>query len=297
MEVLMECAALVSTCVTSLGSLLQNDANSGLWVLVYTVWAARCARHISWDPYGYQQLWYFCLVLCAMIKGLDLSTFPGSRASNDMQAHWIHIVDFIDWSTVPIANSRGRKGWHCFSSHCPERPNRNVGFVKYNSYTSEIFMTENCLAWRMKLSTRQLSRRSDSAMSTCSSDAVQEVFAIPASNVLALVLALHSWIVAKGSTDNIVEAPRMIRLPAPNVSFHCSYRPNLFSLWKTLYWRRRLKILREESRLSSELDCPIQLILLHQSLKRFPTLIVCWSYATLWDAWASWFSLQRRKMK
>lgn len=80
-EAPMGCAPLLPPCVSYLGSWSRNDANSGLWCLVYTEWAALCARHLLWDTYEYQRLCYFPSVLCAMIEALDLFVFLGSQAN------------------------------------------------------------------------------------------------------------------------------------------------------------------------------------------------------------------------
>lgn len=79
----MECAAFFSLCVSYLGSWLRIDANSVSWVFVYTGWAALRARHLLWDAYEYQWLWYFLPVLCAVIDALVLPELFESEANAD----------------------------------------------------------------------------------------------------------------------------------------------------------------------------------------------------------------------
>lgn len=62
-------------------------------------------------------------------------------------------------------------------------------FAKYDPHTCEVVVTEICTARGMKLSTRSSSLRPDS---TCSSDEVQVVSAVPSLNTLDRVSALLS---------------------------------------------------------------------------------------------------------
>lgn len=92
-----------------------------------------------------------------------------------------------------------------------------IGFVKYISHTGEILVTRIWLAQKMKFSTQSSFSHPESA---CSLDEVQEVTAVPTSNRKAQVLARQSKNVTKDHTNNIVEAPRVIRLPATKFSLH-----------------------------------------------------------------------------
>lgn len=56
-EVPMGYAALLLSCISYLGCQLSIDASSGLWDLMYTGWAASCARHLLCNAYEYQRLW------------------------------------------------------------------------------------------------------------------------------------------------------------------------------------------------------------------------------------------------
>lgn len=82
-EVLTRFAALLPPCVSYLCSWLQNDANGGLLVLLYTSWTASCARYFLWEACEYQPLWHFPSVFCAVIKALILSVFFGSQNNTD----------------------------------------------------------------------------------------------------------------------------------------------------------------------------------------------------------------------
>lgn len=62
-------------------------------------------------------------------------------------------------------------------------------FVKHNPYSREIFVRKICLARKLKMLTQQSTLRPASVISALSSDEVQEVPAVTASNALALVSA------------------------------------------------------------------------------------------------------------
>lgn len=147
----MGCAALLSTRVSCFGSWLQNGANCGLRVFMYTGWVVSCARHLLWDADENQQLWCFSLVLCATIISLNLSVFSGSQANADSLTRLILIAKFIQWITVLIANSLRPKMWRRFFSHSPGRVNMARVLIKYNPPTRALFATKVCLARERKL--------------------------------------------------------------------------------------------------------------------------------------------------
>lgn len=125
-EVPMRCSALLPASVSYLGSRLRDDANSGLWVLAYTGWAASCARHLLLGAYEYHWRWYFCPVLRVKIKVLDLPTFLGGQSNANELEYLTSVIVSVDWKTVPAAinlkteglasvlvslSQSGRSGW------------------------------------------------------------------------------------------------------------------------------------------------------------------------------------------
>lgn len=82
-----------------------------------------------------------------------------------------------------------------------------------------IFVTKLFLAREIKSSTPPSSLCLDLGVSVCSCNEMQHVPAVLALSSLARVSTRQSWIVEKDYTDNIVEAPCVIRLPATKVSF------------------------------------------------------------------------------
>lgn len=108
-EIRMGCVALLSLCVSYLGSRLWNGASSGLWLLMNISWAVSCAPHLSLNRYKCQRLWRFLLHMCAMKKAFDWSVFLEGLAIADELAHSISIIECTDWSTVPTAYSRRPK--------------------------------------------------------------------------------------------------------------------------------------------------------------------------------------------
>lgn len=53
-------------------------------------------------------------VPCTTIKALDLFLLIESQGNADELTHLVLIVEFIDWTSVPISSTRRPKKWHHF---------------------------------------------------------------------------------------------------------------------------------------------------------------------------------------
>lgn len=136
------CTALLSASVSYLEGRLRDEANSGLWVLMYTGWVPSCAHHRRWDAYEYHRLWYFPPVLSAVIKALDLFTFLGGQFNADELQCMISVIESVDWKMVPGANNLKPKVWRCLSSHSHGRLEVAGDFVKYDAQPRRVFVTQ-----------------------------------------------------------------------------------------------------------------------------------------------------------
>lgn len=117
------------------------------------------------------------------VRRILISSEP---ANADKSTHLISKVESVDWGKVPIANSRHPKEWRRLASHSPGRVERAGNFVKYDSQTRRVFVTKIFPVWGIEMSARTWSLCLNS---TCFSEKIQEVSAIPTSNTLARVSA------------------------------------------------------------------------------------------------------------
>lgn len=211
---------MLPACVSYLGSRNRDDANSVLRVLVCSGWAASCTRHLLWDAFQYQKLWYFPSVLCAMIDALDLSIFLGGQSNADELQYFISDIESIDRKTVPAARNCRHKGCHGSSSHSPRRLEVAGDFVKYDPQSLKVFVTGICPDCQARPSIQPSHSRQKSAMSARLSD---EVFKVPVtgatSNTLVRISARSFWGMSECDEDLFVETPQVICLPAVESSF------------------------------------------------------------------------------
>lgn len=213
-EVAIRFAALLPSMVSYLGSRLWEDANSKSWVFMYTGWAALCVRDLLKDAFEYQKLWYFPPVVFKMINSLGMFVLPGGQRNADEPIRLFSMVECIDWSTVPIANSCRPKRWRRSSPHFPRQLKKAGDFVAYDPDSRDIFVTEVCLAREIKLLAQPSSLRPDSTILKRSSNERQELPAVLTLNTLARVLARPFWIITVDRPNDIVDAPRFIHSSA-----------------------------------------------------------------------------------
>lgn len=104
-EVPIWSAALVLLSQLYLRSKIRYGTNSWLWVLVYTGWAAFWCHQLLRKLYGNRRLWYLRLILGKHIKALDLYVFFGGSFNASKQQYLMFVIEFVDGSTIPIANN------------------------------------------------------------------------------------------------------------------------------------------------------------------------------------------------
>ena len=87
--------------------LASSATNSGLWVVFYSEWIAKCAAALLWDAYDHFRVWCLPKAVCAGIRELDLSDALGSVNNYHDALHLVSVIESIDWHAVP-ANQRSR---------------------------------------------------------------------------------------------------------------------------------------------------------------------------------------------
>lgn len=131
-----------------------------------------------------------------MIKALDLSASLGGQSNADELQYLISVIESVNWKTVPEANYRRPEAWRRLSYHSPGRLEAAGDFVKYDSQSSRVFVTEVCSDWQARSSFHPSSSRPESVVSARSLDEVLEVPVTgTVSNTLVRIWARSSWVV------------------------------------------------------------------------------------------------------
>lgn len=92
--------------VTYLGTYLISDTSSGVWVVIFSEWAAKYASYVSWDLAYIFRLWFIPQTVSNYMPELDVSFMLGSAFNYAELLELLNAVDGIEWMDLPVFQAR-----------------------------------------------------------------------------------------------------------------------------------------------------------------------------------------------